>query len=136
MTYILDTSALLIHYKSESGASQVRSLFESSEDDVGLSVLSLFEFELWLLRNGTTAPTRKEIMNEYLELVDFVEVLTPQVTAEAVILRSQAAERIPAIDTLIASTALLADATLVHRDAHFSALPTGRPAQLVLPSKV
>ena len=37
--------------------------------------------------------------------------------------------------SLIAATALWAGAVLVHRDAHFAALPPGRPSQETLPDK-
>jgi predicted nucleic acid-binding protein len=57
------------------------------------------------------------------------------VRSRAIQLRLSASDHIAAMDVLIGATASLNEATLVHRDAHFSALPAGLLKQEILPTK-
>jgi predicted nucleic acid-binding protein len=55
--------------------------------------------------------------------------------SEAVRLRISATARASAMDTLIAATASLRGAMLVHRDPHFTAIPASMLKQEMLPRK-
>jgi predicted nucleic acid-binding protein len=57
------------------------------------------------------------------------------VRSEAVRLRISATARSSAMDTLIAATASLRNATLVHRDPHFTVIPAFVLKQEMLPPK-
>jgi PIN domain nuclease of toxin-antitoxin system len=53
MTHLLDTSALLVHYLAEPGGERVQELFADGSITVGVSILSLYEFELRLHQLGS-----------------------------------------------------------------------------------
>ncbi|MCB0068701.1 MAG: hypothetical protein KDD77_16175, partial [Caldilineaceae bacterium] len=57
------------------------------------------------------------------------------VVSKSLSLRSAAIGRLPHIDALIAATAALLDAVLVHRDPHFGSIPMHLLKQKVLPDK-
>ncbi|MBM3838066.1 MAG: type II toxin-antitoxin system VapC family toxin [Verrucomicrobia bacterium] len=65
------------------------------------------------------------------EVVDVNEA----VRCEAVRLRTSAAVRVAAMDALIAATASHQNATLVHRDPHFAAIPANLLTQEILSAK-
>jgi predicted nucleic acid-binding protein len=135
MTHLLDTSALLAHYLAEPGAGRVQELFEDDAVVVGTSILALFEFELRLHQLGVDALTRSSELNRYRALLNEVVDVAEAVRTEAVRLRTGATAHVAAMDVLIAATASLRHATLVHRDPHFAALPVDLLKQEVLPPK-
>jgi hypothetical protein len=57
------------------------------------------------------------------------------IRGEAVRLRISATARASAMDTLIAATSSVRGAMLVHRDPHFTAIPTSILKQEMLPPK-
>ena len=116
MTHLLDTSALLAHYLAETGAERVQALFEDEVVVAGASILSLFEFELRLHQLGADAVTRATELNRYRALLNEVVDVTETVRSEAIRLRTSATAHVAAMDVLIAATASLKNATLVHRD--------------------
>ena len=75
------------------------------------------------------------IWGQYWQIVDGVRAVDEAVAAKAVDLRRAAGRRLPNGDALIAATAALAGATLVHRDPHFSAIPPALLQQIELPQK-
>ena len=135
MTHLLDTSALLAHYLAEPGATRVQALFEDPMVEAGTSIVALFEFDLRLHQLGIDAATRESVVNRYRELL--VEVLNVDelIRKEGVHLKISATARTSAMDTLIAATASVCGATLVHRDLHFTAIPAHMLKQEVLPPK-
>ena len=54
---------------------------------------------------------------------------------EAIRLRTSATARVAVMDILIAAAASVKNATLVHRDPHFAAIPSNLLNQEVLPAK-
>jgi predicted nucleic acid-binding protein len=62
-------------------------------------------------------------------------LLDEAIRREGVHLRTSATARTSAMDTLIAATASVRGATLVHRDPHFTAIPASLLNQEILPSK-
>lgn len=135
MTHLLDTSALLAHYFAENGSERVQALFQEARNEIGISVLSLYEFELRMHLLGAGAAVRVAELNRYRGLLTGVVEVTEVVQQEAIRLRTAATAHVAAIDTFIAASASLNGATLVHRDPHFAAFPSHLLAQEVLPSK-
>lgn len=135
MTHLLDTSALLAHYLGEPGAERVQVLFEDEAVVAGASILSLYEFELRLHQLGVDATKRAAELNRYRGLLNEVVDVDEGVRTEAIRLRTSATAHVAAMDVLIAATASLKNATLVHRDPHFSAIPGNLLKQEVLPAK-
>ena len=135
MTHLLDTSALLAHYLAEPGAASVQALFENEGASAGTSILVLFEFELRLHQIGVDDPTRARDLARYRALLSEVVNVGEAVRSEAIRLRTNATARISAMDILIAATASSCDATLVHRDPHFAAIPPCFMRQEVLAAK-
>ena len=135
MTHLLDTSALLAHYLAEPGAERVQALFEDEAVVAGASILSLYEFELRLHQLSVDAATRAAELNRYRALLNEVVDVDEAVRSEAIRLRTNATAHVAAVDVLIAATASLKNATLVHRDPHFAAIPGSLLKQEVLPAK-
>lgn len=135
MTHLLDTSALLAHYLAEPGAEQVQALFEDDAVVAAASILSLYEFELRLHQLGVDPMNRTTELSRYRALLDEVVGVDEGVRSEAIRLRTSATAHLAAMDVLIAATASQRDATLVHRDPHFAAIPPNLLKQQVLPAK-
>ncbi len=135
MTHLLDTSALLAHYLAEPGAARVQALFEDAAVVAGTSILALFEFEMRLHQLGIDAATRTVEVNRYRALLNEIVNVDEAVRNEGVRLRISATARASAMDTLIAATASLRGAILVHRDPHFTAIPAAILKQEILPPK-
>ena len=117
------------------GAEQVQTLFEDETAAPGTSILALFEFELRLHQLGMDGTTRAAELNRYRALMDEVVDVNEAVRNEAIRLRTVATAHVAAVDVLIAATASLQSATLVHRDPHFAAIPLNLLNQEVLPPK-
>ena len=135
MTHLLDTSALLAHYLGEPGAERVQVLFEDEAVVAGTSILSLYEFELRLHQLGVDATNRGVELNRYRALLNEVVDVDEAVRSEAIRLRTSATAHVAAMDVLIAATASVKNATLVHRDPHFAAVPGSLLKQEILPTK-
>ena len=135
MTHLLDTSALLAHYLGEHGAARVQSLFEDEAVVTGASILVLYEFELRPHQLGVDAATRATELNRYRALLNEIVDVTETVRSEAIRLRTGATAHVAAMDVLIAASASLGNATLVHRDPHSAAIPQNLLKQEVLPAK-
>ena len=135
MTHLLDTSALLAHYLAEPGAERVQALFEDDAVVTGTSILALFEFELRLHQLGADAAARAAEVSRYRALLNEAVDVDEAVRSEAIRLRTSATAHVAAMDVLIAATASLKNATLVHRDPHFGAIPPSLLKQEVLPAK-
>ena len=74
-------------------------------------------------------------MNRYRALLTEVVDVTEAVRREAIRLRTGASNHVAAMDVLLAASASLGNATLVHRDPHFAAIPANLLKQEVLPAK-
>ncbi len=121
-TYILDSSAWLIHIFKEPGADQITRLFKDEDNRVAVSALSLVEVYTRL------KSVKRE--KEFAKLTEFYSYLfhsfipaTEAVVMQAVEIRRATTSRVPSIDAIIAATTSLEGAVLLHRDAHFLAIP-------------
>ncbi len=135
MTHLLDTPALLAHYLAEPGAMRVQALFEDTASVVGTSILVLFEFDLRLHQLGIDAAKRDAELNSYRTLLSEIVNVDEAIRSEAVRLRISATGRASAMDALVAATASVRGAMLIHRDPHFSAIPISMLKQEMLPPK-
>ncbi len=122
MTHLLDSSALLAHYFEEQGSEQVRKLFEDEDAPMLLSVLSVSEFWARLKSEGHEADFENEWKLQQ-EIFDRILDVDWHVTERAIAIRRATSSRLPMVDALIAATASLHNAVLVHRDPHFRAIP-------------
>lgn len=132
MTYLLDTSALLAHYRDEVGAARVQALFEREEDELLLASVSLPEFARRLKDLGASPDKAREVLQQYRQAVGEVVAVDAEVADASFDLLCQLPERLPLVDALIAASALTRRACLVHRDAHLRAIPETLLAQLDL----
>jgi len=122
LTYLLDTSAWLTHVFNEPGCQRINTLFDSNGCSIGVCVLSLIELQTRLKaldRDGEF----ERLWTLYRPLFDRVISVDEALVARAIALKRATPSRLPSIDALIAAAAALHEATLVHRDAHFQAIP-------------
>ena len=131
INHVLDSSAWLAHIFEEPGADVITALFEDPETEIGISVLSLLEVHAQFRIKDRMADFH-EMLESYRPLFSRIIVANEPVILRAINLREAASARLPAIDSMIAATAALQGAILVHRDAHFSAIPADQVQQLYL----
>lgn len=131
ITHVLDTSAWIALLLREPGSQLVESVLADPDHYVGISALTLVELHARL--------RAIDRMEEFTDMVEsyrplFAEILPmdQHVALRANTLRDVARKRIPAIDSMIAATAAVHDAVLVHRDPHFQSIPETQVRQLVL----
>lgn len=123
MTHLFDTSAILAHHLAELGADRVQALFEDETNHVGICVVSFLEFEVRLREMGLSDSERQGETLRYKTLFDDVILVDEAVCSKAAELKFSATQRVPNIDALIAASAALHGATLVHCDPHFLGIP-------------
>lgn len=132
MRYLLDTSALLAHYRQEAGWEQVQALFEQEGAELYLCVLSLTEFGRRLYDLGASPEDVSETLFAYRALVDGLLPIDEQTALKALDIARRTPTRLPLVDALIAAAAAQGQAVLVHRDRHLSAVPESATASLDL----
>ena len=133
--FILDTSALFAHCLEEPGYDTVENILERFPDEAHISAMTWLEFQVRLEEIHPNANARREILACYAELLDDPVPVTKDVVSAALDIRRRASLRIPNADAIIAATAKLEGATLVHRDPHLSAIPPSLVKQIILPPK-
>lgn len=134
MSYLLDSSAVLAYYFGEPGGERVCEILSDDGTDVGVSVLTMAEFWSRLRAEGS-ADVFGEEWRAVSELMSAIHPVSLEVVSKSLELRSAATERLPQIDSLIAATACLLELVLVHRDPHFSSIPSEFLQQEALPEK-
>ena len=130
--FLLDTSALLAHWRQEPGWARVQALFEEGESEVLAASVSLAEFARRLCELGATTGEARRTAEEYLEAVDELVPVDKSVALQAFEIGCETAERLPLIDALIAAAARHRGACLVHRDQHMAAISTDVVEQIDL----
>ena len=121
--YLLDTSAVVAHYRKEIGHARVQALFDDDDAVLLLAAPSLLELDACLRDIGMASTIRRKTVNDYAGDLVHVVVVDERVVRRAMDVRDAVAGRLPAMDALIAACALVHGAVLVHRDAHFNAIP-------------
>lgn len=132
MTYLLDTSAVLAHIRDELGTERVQQLFEEENSSVFLCCVTLAELARSLRELGATSLESWEKIEEYLLVVDEVVSVDSSVARESDRLTIAAEKPLPLVDGLIAASACIKGAVLVHRDAHLRSIPADLLSQLDL----
>lgn len=123
--YLLDTSAIVAHYRKEVGHTRVQALFDDDDAVLWLAAPSLLELDACLRDIGVEASLRRKAVDAYVgDLVHVVSV-DERVARRAREIRDAAAGRLPAMDALIAACAAVRGAVLVHRDSHFDVIAQG-----------
>ena len=135
MSYLLDTSALMAHALSEPGWEIVEGLLNEHSRDIAISAITWLEFNILARATAPNAAAAAEVLALYQDLLAEAIPTTRETATVALDLRRLASKRLPNADALIAATAKLAGATLVHRDPHLAALPHQVVKQIVLPGK-
>ena len=135
ISHVLETSALLAHYFDEPGARIVEGLWSDGSSRVAISAVTVAELKGRLHQEVTDDAEAAKAADAYVnELTTCLPV--ERATAEmAWQLRQATADRLPLIDALIAATARMAGAVLVHKDAHMSKIPSRLVKQIVLSDK-
>ena len=122
MRHLLDTSAVLTHLRQEQGWEEVQAIFESAEAEVLLSAVSVAELGRRLRALGAAPDEIEATLDAYSFILRVVPVDAP-VARVAIEVAAAASARLPLADALIAASAIVASACLVHRDAHMSGIP-------------
>lgn len=123
MRYLLDTSALLAHYRQEHGWEPVQAVFEADEAEVIIACVSLTEFGRRLRDLGAPETVAQETLTSYQFLCDEVAPVDTAAALAALAIGCRTPRRLPLVDALIAAVAQARDAILVHRDEHMRAIP-------------
>ena len=134
--FLLDTSALLAHFRRESGWDLVQSLFEEGDAELLAASVTLTEFARRLRELGVTDVEARQKAEEYGELLDEVVPVDEKVALTAFDIGCATAERLPLADALIAAAARERGACLVHRDRHMVPIPADLVEQLKLPEEL
>jgi len=121
---------MLAQYFDEPGAEQVNALMNDPSAVVGISVITLFEIATVVQHLSGSGQLGIEAMKVSKSATAEIAIVSESVIERAIDLR-----RTSLADSIIAATAELYGAILVHRDPHFTALPSGRPVQELLPDK-
>lgn len=125
MGYLLDTSALLAHYRNEPGANRVQEILENVDAEVYISSLSIAEFARSMRNLGADKADARTAALEYAGLCNQVVNIDTAVAVRAYEIAVKCQTRLPLMDALIASCAATTGTILVHKDPHFDVIPEG-----------
>lgn len=132
--YLLDTSALLVHFRKEAGWERVKAIFDEADASISIASVTLTELARRLVALGFGAEVAIEITDSYRMLLNSVVAVDEPIARTAFELGLKTPERLPMIDALIAASAQSRELVLVHRDRHLAAIPRELVLQLVLDS--
>ena len=134
MTHLLDSSAFFAFFFDEPGRQRVEELLRDPAVEAGLSALTSVELWARLKAEGCEGVFEQE-WHDHLPLFEQVFSVDLLLCVKAIELRRAATARLPTIDSLIAATAAMRNAVLVHRDPHFASVPDHLLKQEMLPDK-
>lgn len=123
MTFLLDTSALLVLYRKEPEVDRVLALFDDPQHDILLSTVSVAEFGRKLRELGKDREEIEDTLDQFMQLFSHVVPLDEAVARASLRLVESVPLRLPMADSLIAASALVHGACLVHKDKHMAAIP-------------
>lgn len=123
MRYLLDTSALLAHFRQEKGWETVQAIFENEEAEIVIACVSLTEFGRRLRDLGVSEAATQETLANYQFLCTEVIPVDTAAALTAFTISCRTPHRLPLIDSLIAAVAKGQNAILVHRDEHMRGIP-------------
>jgi len=123
MTFLLDTSALLVLYHKEPEVDRVLALFDDPQHDLLLSTVSVAEFGRKLRELGKDREEIEDTLDQFMQLFSHVVPLDEAVAKASLRSVESVPLRLPMADSLIAASALVHGACLVHKDKHLAAIP-------------
>lgn len=123
MRYLLDTSALLAHYRQEAGWERVQALFESEAAELIVASVSLTELGRRLHELGVAEAETEAVLADYQLLFAEIAPVDVSVARAAFVIGCRTPRRLPLVDALIAAVAQVRTAVLVHRDEHMRPIP-------------
>ena len=129
MASLLDTSALLAHYRGEGGGERVQALFAAEDEEVLMASVSIPELARRLRDLGMEEAQVSRVVADYSQIVDEIVALDVAVAEASDEIARRTPSRLPLIDALIAACARVRSARLVHRDAHMRGIPADLLAQ-------
>ena len=135
ITHVLDTSALLAHYRQEPGAESVNNILAQGPDLAGISLITVVELRGRLAEVSADSVEAERAFRLYTEVLTTILPFTRETADLAMELRSATPLRLPMVDALIAASAKQQGAILVHRDPHLAAIPESLLPQMMLPPK-
>ena len=136
ITHVLDTSALLAHYRQEPGAESVNNILAQGPDLAGISLITVVELRGLLAEVSADGAEAERAFRLYTEVLTTILPFTRETADLAMELRSAAPSRLPMVDALIAASAKQHGAILVHRDPHLAAIPESfLPQMMLLPKR-
>ena len=119
MRFLLDTSALLAHYRDEAGSDRVQEIFDGRDDAFLVASITLTEFSRRMFALGSQPNEIETVLAEYRHLFHGVVSIDEKIAMQAFVISSNTSGRLPLADSLIAASAICSEAVLVHRDGHF-----------------
>ena len=123
MTFLLDTSAWLAHYRQEAGGERVQALFDDPEAEILSVSVCLTEFARRMRDLGASRQQIRETLTNYKHLFSKMVPVDEAVAQTAFEIICGTPQRLPLVDAIIAAAAQLQGACLVHRDEHMRAIP-------------
>jgi predicted nucleic acid-binding protein len=123
MIFLLDTSALLVFYRKEPEVDQVLALFDDPQHDILLSTVSVAEFGRKLRELGKNRAEIEDTLDQFVQLFSRIVPIAEAVARASLRLVESVPLRLPMVDSLIAASALLHGACLVHKENHMAAIP-------------
>ncbi len=93
--YILDTSALLVHFKEEFDWAKIENWFIENQVKIGISVISLVELHNHLIGLDFLEREREQIIDTDETSVDYVMPVDSKVAKMAIYLQENNSERLP-----------------------------------------
>ncbi|MEO5926705.1 MAG: PIN domain-containing protein [Bryobacteraceae bacterium] len=126
---LLDTSALMALCLEERGGDEVQDAVEAGT----AWVAAVSWLELWI--NLDPLPHGREAIALYEAAVAGTIDISMEVARAALDIRRATQNRVPTVDSLIAGAARVHGMELMHRDAHFAAIPPRLLKQRMLPAK-
>jgi len=130
--YVLDTSAVLAHFRKEQGWERVQTLAEDPHAVLLLVSISLTELARRLGELGVPAKVADDVVANYKAVFSEILPVDEALALAAVKIVRRSPGRLPLVDSLIAAAAHERHACLVHRDRHFGAMPSDLISQLDL----
>ena len=103
MRYLLDTSALLAHYRQEHGWEMVQAVFEDNEAEIIMASVSLPEFGRRLRDLGASETIAQETLTSYQLLCAEVAPVDAATALAALAIGYHTPRRLPLVDALIAA---------------------------------
>jgi predicted nucleic acid-binding protein len=123
MRVLLDSSALLAHFRQEAGWEEVQALLQTDGVQLLAASISLTEFGRRIRDLGAADDEVEDALSSYQLLLTEVVAVDATVARAAFAIGCRTPRRLPLADALIAAAAQVRDATLVHRDEHMRPIP-------------